>query len=117
MSDIIKHSPHQDTLENIMESADISVDHIVVYDTVPNQNLEKLLEEEHLPDWVVFFSPSGANSSLPVLDKIHKENLFKVKLVAIGPTTQKEIENLGFKVFITAEKPTPEAVKDALLDD
>ena len=88
-----------------------------MYDTVPNQNLEKLLEEEHLPDWVVFFSPSGANSSLPVLEKLYKKNLFNIKLIAIGPTTQKEIENLGYKVFKTAEKPTPEAVKDALLND
>merc|ERR1712192_192114 len=33
----------KDTLGDILESADISVDHIIVYDTIPNQNLEKLL--------------------------------------------------------------------------
>jgi len=92
------------------------VDHIVVYETETNRDLIKLLKEEEIPDWLVFFSPSGANSSIPILKNIHQEQLSSSKIVAIGPTTKKEIEDLGFKVFRTATKPTPEAVKKALLD-
>jgi len=107
----------KDTLGNMLESSGISVDHLVVYDTAPSQNLEKLLDNEKLPDWAIFFSPSGATSSIPILKKIHSEDFKKVKLVAIGPTTQKEIENLGFEVFKVAVKPSPEAIKQALLED
>jgi len=106
----------KETLVNILELNDISVDQVVAYETVPNQQLENLLGEEDLPDWMVFFSPSGASYSLPILDRFHQENLSQVRLVAIGPTTQKEIEKLGYQVYRTAGKPTPGAVRQALVE-
>jgi len=107
----------QETLVNILELNDIFVDQVVAYETVPNQQLENLLGEEDLPDWMVFFSPSGASYSLPILDRFHQENLSQVRLVAIGPTTQKEIEKLGYQVYRTAGKPTPGAVRQALVEE
>eukprot|EP00092_Neocalanus_flemingeri_P099340 GFUD01126728.1.p1 GENE.GFUD01126728.1~~GFUD01126728.1.p1 ORF type:complete len:124 (-),score=31.82 GFUD01126728.1:3-374(-) len=107
----------KDTLGTMLDSYGISVDHLIVYETAPNQNLENLLENEKLPDWVIFFSPSGAISSLPILKKFYSENLSNAKLIAIGPTTKKEIENLGFEVYKVADKPNPEAVMQALLDN
>jgi len=92
------------------------LDHIVVYETETNKELCKLLKKEDFPEWMVFFSPSGAKSSLPALKEIHGEDLSNVRIVAIGPTTKKEIEDLGYKVFRTASNPSPEAVKQALLD-
>jgi len=107
----------KDTLEHVLESHNIFLDHIVVYETETNKELEKILEKEGLPEWMILFSPSGARSSLPLMKGIHSENLSNVKIVAIGPTTKKEIEDLGYTVFRTASNPSPEAVKKALLLD
>jgi len=105
------------TIGDKLESYGFSVDHLVVYDTEPNKNIEKLVANENRPDWAVFFSPSGATSSLPIMNKIYQAELHKIKLVAIGPTTKKEIESLGFEVLRTASKPNPEAVKLSLVED
>jgi len=106
----------KDILEHVLEPHKISLDHSVVYETETNTGLGKLLKTEDFPEWIVFFSPSGAKSSLPYLKEIHRENLSNIRIVAIGPTTKKEIEDLGYKVFRTASNPSPEAVKQALLD-
>jgi len=106
----------KDTLEHVLESHKISLDHIVVYETETNKELGKLLEKKDFPKWIVLFSPSGVRSSLPALKEIHGENVSNIRIVAIGPTTKKEIEDLGYKVFRTASNPSPEAVKQTLLD-
>jgi len=107
----------KETLGSILESRMISLDQVVVYKTETNQNLEKLLREVALPDWAIFFSPSGVTSSLTILERIYLEDFSKIKLMAIGPTTKKEIESAGYEVFRTASKPNPESVSRALLDE
>lgn len=40
--------------------------------------------------------------------------IFVLQFVAIGPTTKKALEEMGFKVSATASKPTPENLADAI---
>lgn len=99
----------QDTLENSLKECSITLRPIEIYDTIENPELEKSIEalKNTILDFIVFFSPSGVQFSLPLLKK-HKINLETVKFIAIGPTTKKTIEENGLKCSYLCSKPTPE---------
>lgn len=61
---------------------------------------------------LVLFSPSNLNAILPELKGLIKE--YDMKLVAIGPTTGKAIEDAGIPVWSTCPSPTPEGLINAL---
>ena len=76
---------------------------------------EKILLDAGLFDIIVFFSPSGASAAIPLLQKIHgNRECDKIQFVAIGPSTEKEISNLGFQVNKVAVKPNPVSLRESL---
>lgn len=109
----------QDVLQNKLCEYGYSLDSVEVYETVPHKDLEQNLlavfRDESVPAFMLFFSPSGITYCSDVLEK-HRLDLSKCRIVAIGPSTKKAIENRGFAVHRTAEKPSPEHVVSALLD-
>ncbi|XP_062552534.1 uroporphyrinogen-III synthase-like [Armigeres subalbatus] len=110
----------QDVLQNKLSEYGYSLDCVEVYETVPHRDLERNLvdlfrEGVVRPEYLLFFSPSGINYCASVFER-HKLDIDGCRIVAIGPSTKKAIENKGFAVHRTAEKPSPEYVVSALLD-
>ena len=104
------------SLESVLTSRGHEVDEVTVYRTIPNRDLRSGLQtEKELPDYIVFFSPSGAAASLPVLQEKHPETFHQSKIIAIGPTTRAEIEKMGFSVYRVVSKPSAESLGDLLL--
>lgn len=90
---------------------------LIVYKTVFNRpdNLkecEKLIKEGKI-DYILFSSPSTFYSFKESF-KDYKEILNKLKIVAIGNTTKKAIEEEGFKVYFTPKKPSFENIINEL---
>lgn len=73
-----------DTLNLELEKQGLEIEGIEVYDTIANPNIESDLSEvtngyQSIPEYIVFFSPSGLSSSLPYLQKVSvKLNQIKV---------------------------------------
>ncbi|BFZ01149.1 hypothetical protein BsWGS_04188 [Bradybaena similaris] len=108
---------HRDTLPDILTSHGLSLTEVVSYETCPSENMEEALQEalrlQGLPDYVVFFSPSGFQYTQKVIakDLLH---LDKVKIIALGPATYKSIYDSGFTPFGMAEKPDPQSLLQLL---
>ncbi|XP_058452977.1 uroporphyrinogen-III synthase-like [Malaya genurostris] len=109
----------QDVLQNKLSEYGYSIDCVEVYETIPHEDLElsliNLFRDSAAPDFLLFFSPSGIDYCGAIFER-HKLNHSGCKIVAIGPSTKKAIENKGYTVHRTAEKPSPEYVVSALLD-
>lgn len=110
----------QDVMQYKLSEYGYSLDCVEVYETVPHRELERNLvelfrEDVDRPKYLLFFSPSGINYCASVFER-HKLDIGGCRIVAIGPSTKKAIENKGFTVHRTAEKPSPEYVVSALLD-
>ena len=106
------------SLVSILARDSHEVEEVVVYETVPNRGLGAALEAlEVMPDYIVVFSPSGAAASLPVLQLKHPDSLHQARIIAIGPTTQAEIERLGFRVDGVCGRPSAETLGALLTDD
>lgn len=112
----------QDVLQYKLSEYGYSLDSVEVYETVPHKDLERNLvqlfrrDDGHdLPAFLLFFSPSGINYCSAIFER-NKLDIGDCRIVAIGPSTKKAIENRGFTVYRTAEKPSPEYVVGALLD-
>lgn len=73
------------------------------------------------PDWIVFFSPSGGEYALPELVQQnwilpHSADNGS-KIACIGQTTAKWVrQTLGFEPHAIAARPTPEGLRNAILD-
>nr|XP_040232482.2 uroporphyrinogen-III synthase-like [Anopheles coluzzii] len=116
----------QDVLQNKLSEYGYSLDSVEVYETVPHRDLERNLvalfagerekEGDRTIDSLLFFSPSGINYCAHVFEK-HRIDLTGKRIIAIGPSTKKAIENKGITVHRTAEKPSPDYVVGALLQD
>jgi len=108
----------QDTLQVKLLDYGYSIDSVEVYETVAHSALEHNLREalvNEQAEYIAFFSPSGVNCTHAALQKMDT-SLANYKLIAIGPSTRKCLENLGFQVHKTAEKPSVEYLVKALLD-
>jgi uroporphyrinogen-III synthase len=111
----------QDVLQNKLSEYGYSLECVEVYETVPHKDLENNLialfgdTENDDVEYLLFFSPSGINYCAPVFKK-YNFDLAAKKIIAIGPSTKKTIENKGYTVHRTAEKPSPEHVLSALLE-
>ncbi|KAK3799521.1 hypothetical protein RRG08_052706 [Elysia crispata] len=111
---------HRDTLKEVLTTNGKDVKEIVAYETCPNDQMKEALEEaiqkQGLPDYVVFFSPSGFQYTVDGIggNIIH---LDRVKIVAIGPTTEKAICDQGYTPFAKAEKPDPQSLLQTLFQE
>ncbi len=95
----------RDELPGLLRAAAFPLEELVVYDT--RAFVPKLPAE--LPDWVVFFSPSGLEAArqLPIVRE-------RVRVAAIGPTTAEALQQEGWPVVAVARTPTPEGLLTAM---
>lgn len=64
-----------DTLSRELGHSGISMDDVLVYDTEANPDIEKEIAEvtdnyQNIPEYIVFFSPSGLTSCVDFLKKV-----------------------------------------------
>lgn len=108
----------QDTLQIKLADYGYQLDSVESYETVAHSeleaNLRQALVDEHA-EYIAFFSPSGVNCVNAILKKLEFD-LSNCKLIAIGPSTRKSLENCGLDVYKTAVKPSVEFLVKALLD-
>ncbi|XP_055918875.1 uroporphyrinogen-III synthase [Eupeodes corollae] len=107
-----------DILLSKLGVAGFLVDAVEVYETICHpelgETLDRALKEDNV-EFMAFFSPSGVNCTV---DHFAKNNLsFEgKKLIAIGPSTRKCIEERGLKVYRTAERPSVEYLIKVLIN-
>lgn len=106
----------QDILGDNLRAHGIQLEYVEVYETIPHPNLESAVKEIKCNsdiDFIVYFSPSGVKYSLPFV-KTHEIDLSKIKLIAIGPSTQKCMRDNDLKCYKMCEKPSPESLLEIL---
>lgn len=108
----------QDTLNLKLREVGFRVDACEVYETKCSPELgEKMdhaLKSENV-EFLCFFSPSGVNCTHDYF-KAKDIPMDKYRLVAIGPSTRRALENKGLKVYCTAERPTVEHLIKVLIN-
>src|SRR6185369_17767059 len=69
-------------------------------------------------DWLILTSVNGVDAFFARLKKLRiaPDNLAHLQVAAIGPATQREIEEQGLKVAVTPDRYVAEAVVEALKD-
>lgn len=111
-------------LPNILMKAQATVIDVSVYKVVPEkiENIRKLINEilAGEVDVIIFTNAFSVNTLFGYSERKNYQNLLdqameKVKIVAIGPITQKALESLGFKVDIVAKKHTIEGIVKELI--
>ncbi|GAB1604216.1 uroporphyrinogen-III synthase-like isoform X1, partial [Argonauta hians] len=88
----------------------IPVEELTVYETVPNPHLHTCIdtvckELKGQPEYLVFFSPSGVDSALPFITPIW--DLSQSKVLALGPSTEKQVKAKSIEVAGVSKGPTP----------
>ncbi|OLL24311.1 Uroporphyrinogen-III synthase [Neolecta irregularis DAH-3] len=85
---------------------------LVVYKTVPAPDFHSRFTQtlaEHAVDWIVFFSPAGAEAALATYSSL------TFKIAAIGPTTQEYLQQHNITPDVVALKPDPQHLLDGIL--
>ncbi|GMF16337.1 unnamed protein product [Phytophthora lilii] len=105
----------RDALPDSFRSRGLPLEELVVYQTCAVQNVE-FPDECKVPDWIVFFSPSGL--------KVVKDLALpwqSIRKAAIGKTTaaalHEHAEETGqsfWEADVTAPKPKPDSLADAI---
>jgi len=105
----------RETIFNILKTKKILVIKLVVYKTLENESLGQNLLEflKKSSNVFVFFSPSTVEHVANQLKK-NSYDIKAIKAIAIGPTTRDALNNLGFNVYATAEKPEPAALMQVI---
>ncbi|KAJ8920147.1 hypothetical protein NQ315_011806 [Exocentrus adspersus] len=96
----------------------IQVEEVLVYETIANPSISNELADvtdnlTSIPEYVVFFSPSGFQSSIEHLKKIPVD-LSSVKFVAIGPVTELSIREENYEIYGVTKHPTPKDLLDVI---
>uniref|UniRef100_A0A6M2DH34 Uroporphyrinogen-III synthase n=1 Tax=Xenopsylla cheopis TaxID=163159 RepID=A0A6M2DH34_XENCH len=107
-----------DILPSKLGNENIPLISLEVYETIPSTQFEaKFLEVTnsgtHLPEYIVFFSPSGLSLSQQIFQKFNVQT-DKIKFIAIGSTTEKAMLDKQIKVAGVARKPCPEALAETI---
>ena len=104
-----------DTLFNRL-SAENSVQRIDVYQTVkPDQadpEVLKLIKNDQY-DLIIFTSPSTFNHFCTFYGE---DQISRLRMVSIGSTTTKAIQDAGFEPVLTARKSNVEGIKEAIIE-
>lgn len=107
----------RDTLSKKLKDADFRLHEVEVYQTVKDvsieENVKKFVKKEGPPDFVVYFSPSGIKYTEDLVST-GLLPLSKFKIVAIGPTTEKELISRKIPVYGVALSPDPGGLLAAL---
>lgn len=103
-------------LPNILNTSDIAVDALTVYETKENDNLRMALMEVNEVKrlcGMVFFSPSGCEYVHRQLQTFHNK-LSELPHFAIGNSTAYKIENLGLEVAGVAARPKADSLVESV---
>lgn len=107
----------QDILGQNLRKNLIQIESVELYETISHPNLETAIKEikkDNDIDFIVYFSPTGIKFSLPLI-MMHNINLENVKLIAIGPSTQKCLLQNNLQCYKMCEKPSPESLLNCLI--
>jgi len=91
-----------------LQESRIAFEELCVYETTERTDLA--LKTDVLPDWVVFFSPSG-------VDAVRLDggwDLEHVRIATIGSSTADAARLSGLHVHAVARNPTPEGIAQAM---
>ena len=115
-------------LKEVLDGAQIPLHMLDIYETVPSPAPFTEFLTQHkssdLPNFIVFFSPSGVNTvaqTLQALFKTENGDLYRewwdsrVALCAIGQTTANRAREVGWDVPHVASAPTPASLLDCVL--
>lgn len=105
----------QDILETDLKAEAINVECVETYETVQHPKLDESIESLKTAkiDFLVYFSPSGVKFTMPILIK-HEINLDDLKIVALGPSTKKSLEENDLRCHRVCKNPSPESLLEAL---
>jgi len=81
-----------------------------VFDLVVYSTRELVLKEQPKVDVLVFTSPSNVRAYLSMFSPTVDQHC-----LAIGPSTQKELENKGVKKIVVAREPSEQALAEAVM--
>lgn len=104
----------RDIITKRMQTSSIALEELIVYETVTASSFPDdfaAATRDVKIDWIVFFSPAGADVALEYL-KMHANT---TKIATIGPTTEEYlIKQWSVTPTIVAGKPEPESLCKAL---
>lgn len=106
----------RDDLPNILESQNFKFKLITSYKTVKHKNLEKTISlqlHEAIPDYIVFFSPSGVDFAFPIFSELQLD-INTVRIIALGPSTNAALLSNKIDVYGVCREPTPKGLLDIL---
>lgn len=107
----------KDTLSTKLKASGFSLCEVEVYETVKNEeidrNVDRLVQQKGLPEFVVYFSPSGVKYTEGIVSS-GLLPLSQVKVLAIGPTTEKELVSRNIPVSAVAVTPGSDGLITAL---
>ncbi|XP_014680161.1 PREDICTED: uroporphyrinogen-III synthase-like [Priapulus caudatus] len=109
-------SSRQESLPTMLTNAGVGLECIAAYETRQHVEVTSSLHTFHenhgVPDYIVFFSPSGVSYTLETLKRLNF--IPYTKCVAIGASTAEALQSEGV-VCSTAQSPTPEGALQACL--
>lgn len=108
----------QDILEKSLSTHKIQLTAIEIYDTIAHPSLKTAIQKlkNEFVDFIVYFSPTGLKFTYPILKEC-KFDLNSVKLIALGPSSKKALEDHGLKCHAMCERPIPISLLELLLED
>ncbi|GAA5816044.1 hypothetical protein MFLAVUS_009566 [Mucor flavus] len=105
----------RDLIPTELARAQLAVYELQSYATCVHADLSQAMQNFCIPDWLVYFSPSGLKFLLSCVDSETRQNLLAAcqkrktpytKIAAIGPTTFEYIhEELGLQSDVVAKEP------------
>ena len=102
---------------DLLKNSGITTKSLCVYETIPHVNFKDefkdFLNLNGDPNLIAFFSPSGADFTLPTIAE-NARNFNDIKIVAIGQTTASWLEQRGYKVQGVAKKPTATSLSECI---
>ncbi len=113
---------HRD-FSDICARRGIAFEDVSVYETraIGTEQLAKTLQKSSF-DWIVFTSPRGVETffeHLKSIDDMFEKITFSKQswhMAAIGPSTQKAIEQAGYTAHLTVEAPDRNRIVNAILE-
>lgn len=99
----------REELPALLEHGGTAYEELCVYETRLRTDVD--VATPSVPDWLVFFSPSGVKA----IQRSGGEALLeRVRIAAIGPTTADAVREAGWTVDAVARRPAPDALCQAV---
>ena len=109
----------RDIIPKRLAEESIALEELTVYETTVaetfDEELDRVMNDTTDGDieWIVFFSPSGAEVALEKMKKLER----KIKVATIGPTTEEYLrKEWGVVPDMVAKKPEPLSMVQGILD-